>query len=442
MMFKKFALVSFIKSTVMASDEREFIKEIRDSVFPKLDSMQAMFAEFGQQESVEHEDDMEEAATGAGELGKATSEQYEVFKQTLAKTSSLFADVLYNAWSGVYDEELMMLAGQEQNGPAQPWGQYLQTDTNEPSGLQEAWKAYVDDATAKPQAIGDTSVVVGDDFDHESAEDRDKLKKTLCELRRKKVTLTTMAAAATGAQQWSVTNMDDSFAKAKHGRMWKGGKDDVRAFLLSADLFPKHADKFNRETPGGIITSVADEFVRAMKWLHDKRGSSDVYIIANGRSRTVEGKIVGTEEIYNHKDSAELFVVYSSADPKHDVRCPKKKVSSKGLNHETLHLLAPPRTRKTLKPRQEYNKCNEASSFDTTFTGVPHRYLTQIPRVDANGLMAILGQGAAAGAASMKDRYVEEQKKEKGTPSFGRSTSPSACSSSFSGASTSPMFWT
>ena len=77
--------------------------------------------------------------------------------------------------------------------------------------------------------------------------------------------------------------------------------------MLSADLFPKHADKFNRETPGGIITSVADEFVRAMKWLHDKRGSSDVCIIANGQV-AIDGSIDSIREHTGQDDLEEAFV--------------------------------------------------------------------------------------------------------------------------------------
>ena len=214
------------------------------------------------------------------------------------------------------------------------------------------------------------------------------------------------------------------------GEQIKRGKDEIRLFMLSADLFPKHAEKFVRETARGIQTSVADDFSEAIKFLMAKKESSDILIVFNGRSRSAEGAIVGSD-LFKHKDAGTLFLVYDSADPNKDVRVSKRAAPMKALNTESLHIVMPPATSKALKLRQFFNKCGEKSTHENSLTGVPHRHLPVIPRLDKEGVEQILGHSAAAGAEVAVKAHVQEEIEQRGHPLFWaeyKSVHFSACS--------------
>ena len=90
--------------------------------------------------------------------------------------------------------------------------------------------------------------------------------------------------------------------------------------MLSADLFPEHAKKFTKLTHTGILSSVSDEFMTAIKFLVDKKDPDNILIVTNGRSRLVEGKIVGLSGFYAHKDAHEMWIIYTTAAAGGDVR--------------------------------------------------------------------------------------------------------------------------
>ena len=116
--------------------------------------------------------------------------------------------------------------------------------------------------------------------------------------------------------------------------------------MLSADLFPEHAKKFTKLAHTGMLSSVSDEFMTAIKFLVDKRDPDDILIVSNGRSRLVEGKIVALNEFYAHKDAHEMWIIYTTAAAGADVRIKKNKTPLKGLNTEALHIFCPARPRR------------------------------------------------------------------------------------------------
>ena len=191
----------------------------------------------------------------------------------------------------------------------------------------------------------------------------------------------------------------------------------MQAFLLSADLFHKHAERFGRDTARGIIPSVADDWSEAIKFLVQKKETQDILIVANGRSRAAEASIVNSD-VFGHKDAHGLLIVYQGSDSKKDARISKRASPLKAMNTETLHVIMPATNSKALKPRQYFNKCGEATTFEPTFTGVPHRNLPSIPRVDMDGVEAILGRPAAAGAEVSVRPHVQHEIDKRGHPLF------------------------
>ena len=262
----------------------------------------------GQDETVlENAGAEESVADDAVNWVSVTQDHKDTFVQTLSPISAALAELLYKVWGGEYDEELTVLAGQSLQGPSKPWYKYLEApdggDEEERSSLQEQWDLYQTALMSKPKAICELAVQAdAADPTETNAQDDDAVKqnlqKTICDLRKKKVTFIA-AAGATYAQ-----SLVKAFDASPTGRNWKKGKDHVRAFLLSADLFPEHAKKFTKSTHTGMLGSVADEFVTAIKFLVEKKETDDILIVFNGRSRLAEGKIVGTSELYAHKGRA------------------------------------------------------------------------------------------------------------------------------------------
>ena len=127
-----------------------------------------------------------------------------MFKKTLTPIAASCAELLYKIWGGEYDEELTVLAGQSLSGPMQPWHKYLDAEKAEGqrSALQEQWHAYVSAVMAKPKAIGEHRVAA-DAIDASAAKDtgdgkglQDNLQKTICDLRKRKVTFSAAAGAS------------------------------------------------------------------------------------------------------------------------------------------------------------------------------------------------------------------------------------------------------
>ena len=423
MVFKKLELVDYLENTINNQPLAvSHVTEIKTSVFPVLLTLEAATHTWVEDLGVPGE----EVGDAENNWQSATSAGWEVFKKTLTPIAASFAELLYNVWGGEYDEELTVLAGQALAGPWTPWHKYLEGEQKseaERSALQEQWNTYTSAVMAKPKAIGenrvaadaiDASTTASDGMDESTMEG---LQKTICDLRKRKVTFSVAAGTLSAAPGAYLKALTEFFAHSRIGLKWKRGKDEVRILLLSADLFHKHAEKFGRETSRGVISSVADEFSAAIRFLVQKKETQDILIVANGRSRAAEAAIVSSD-LFQHKDANAMTIVYQSADPKQDARISKRAQPLKGMNTEILHVVMPALKTRALKPRKYFNKCGEATTFEPTLTGVPHRPMPSIPRVDKAGVDQILGRSAAAGADVAIKPHIQAEIDKRGHPLF------------------------
>ena len=214
------------------------------------------------------------------------------------------------------------------------------------------------------------------------------------------------------------------WATAAHGRMWKGGKESVRVILLSADLFPLHAQKFiPSETPFGMIGPAAEEFLKLAKYLHDKKESRDAVLVFDGRSKAVTQQMWTLQGFMDSKHASELTIIYNVTNPKKDARAVASKQKMFGAcNRETGFVLLSSfgNKRPVIQARTSFNKCGESSTYDSTYPGVVHRHLSHIPRLSNEDHEATLGPKAglaASGAEKVKERHLREVQKA-GNPAF------------------------
>ena len=238
-----------------------------------------------------------------------------------------------------------------------------------------------------------------------------------------KVTFVALPPASTGCPLWSSRNLEAAWASAALGRMWKGGKDSVRMLLVSADLFPPHAEKYvAAETPFGFIGSVSDDFQTLVKFLLEKKETRDAVLVFDGRSRAVSRMVWNLENFMTDKNATELTIIYTATDAKRDCRAvASKQKMFAASNKETCFVLMSlfGNKRPAIQARTSFNKCGESSTYDTTFSGVVHRHLSQIPRLSSEDVEAILGPKghlAAAGADSkVKERHLKEVQELRGS---------------------------
>ena len=192
--------------------------------------------------------------------------------------------------------------------------------------------------------------------------------------------------------------------------------------LASADLFPPHAEKYvAAETPFGVIGSVVDDFSKLVKFLQEKKESRDAVLVFDGRSRAVSRMVWNLENFMTNRHATELTIIYTATDAKRDCRAvaSKQKIFS-ASNKETCFVLMSMfgNKRPAIQARTSFNKCGESSTYDTTYPGVVHRHLSQIPRLSDADVEAILGSKsllAAAGADKVKERHLREVQELRGS---------------------------
>ena len=365
------------------------------------------------------------AAVGAEQFGERTADLFKTFKDSLTEQpSKIYAEILYCVWSGVVADELKLRATEDLSSQQPvPWLKYLQSDgEGMPTLLQTLWLEYQQSVMAKPVPIKANVSAVGDEVTDATADERGRLASTLHELLVKKVTFVALPPASSGCPLWCPRNLEAAWASAALGRMWKGGKESVRLLIASADLFPPHAEKYvAAETPFGIIGSVSDDFTKLVKFLQEKKESRDAVLVFDGRSRAVSRMVWNLENFMTSRHATELTIIYTATDAKRDCRAvASKQKMFAASNKETCFVLMSlfGNKRPAIQARTSFNKCGESSTYDTTYPGVVHRHLSQIPRLSSEDVEAILGPKghlAAAGADKVKERHLREVQELRGS---------------------------
>ena len=430
--FKQASLVDYMDTVVRSQpDTVAYIQEILTKVLPVLSTPDATYRAFaskslpvadGPGEGAEIEF---QAAVGAEQFGERTADLFKTFKDSLTEQpSKIYADMLNRVWSGEVAEELKLRAAEDLSSQQPvPWLKYLQSDgKGTQTLLQTLWLEYQQSVMKKPVPIQEGASAVGDEVTDATADERGRLASTLHELRVKKVTFVALPPASSGCPLWCARNLEAAWASAALGRMWKGGKESGLLLIASADLFPPHAEKYvAAETPFGIIGSVSDDFTKLVKFMQEKKESRDCVMVFDGRSRAVSHMLWNLENFTTSNHATELTIIYNATVAKKDCRAvaSKQKMFS-ASNKETCFVLMSRfgNKRPAIQARTSFNKCGESSTYDTTYPGVVHRHLSQIPRLSDADVQAILGPKgllAAAGADKVKGRHLKEVQELRGS---------------------------
>ena len=161
-------------------------------------------------------------------------------------------------------------------------------------------------------------------------------------------------------------------------------KAKVNAFLLSADLFPALLSATGKKDYRLSLAHNDKEPPEALKallrFVLTARKPDDLIIICDGRFPKIRRFF--DSELYKLGSFKELWVIYETPELGTDVRYPKKRLVHSNPNREAILIHSPKSKRKsTCQARHEFDRCGEKSSFDCTYTGVPLRSMSELPKI-------------------------------------------------------------
>ena len=132
-----------------------------------------------------------------------------------------------------------------------------------------------------------------------------------------------------------------------------------RLFLFSADLVAESS-----VTPWSAVPEWHDHGTALVEFMVGQTGPADVLVFCDGRSRTCRAKL--EEMTKSMRRPSEVWVVYKPS--------PRlgRKVTFASDNREVLLVSLPvPRVLLPVKERREFAGAGEASTHDSSYTGVP-----------------------------------------------------------------------
>ncbi|CAK0804948.1 unnamed protein product, partial [Prorocentrum cordatum] len=289
-------------------------------------------------------------------------------RKTVDCKSKAMIDVARPLWAGAFDEGIVELAeqGMQSSAPAFVWHTYL-AETSQEVGAK--YRAFVAACMGGP----------------------------------------TPADPELDANL--VGQMQSVWGALSHGHRFARKKTDVRAFVLSAELFPPNVAK--QGAKARLCEQLAcDEakFKRVIEFFLQKRQTDDILIFFDGRSRanrraieTVEAKL----ESGGPRAFVECWIVREQPNKKEDPRSLARAHSYTKNNRETAIFSLPVKGPRKVVHRLEFNARGESSTADATYTGATMRRLSELPRLSYETKASILGAASCAsvdGANSKKPR--------------------------------------
>ncbi|CAK0884263.1 unnamed protein product, partial [Prorocentrum cordatum] len=323
------------------------------------------------------------------------------------KTKAM-VDVAWPLWSSAFDDAIAELAQQELQDSATGfvWHTYL-TETSQ--GIGAKCRAFVAACTggpipADPDLDANLGLLGMSELGGEHKEELQKLRGELKQLRRKTAKFVSLPSVggASGAE-YAVVQMQSLWGALSLGHRFGRKKNDVRAFIPPADLFPPNVVKQGAKARmNEQVARDEAKFKRVIEFFLQKRQKDDILIFLDGRSRAnrrvIESFDAKLESGGTHAH-VECCFVHEQPTKKVDPRSAARASSYTKNNRETaifsMPLKGPPRK---VVHRAEFNACGESSTADTSCIGIPMRRFSELPRMDHETKMSLLGAASCASA--------------------------------------------
>lgn len=165
------------------------------------------------------------------------------------------------------------------------------------------------------------------------------------------------------------------------------------------------------------VPADTDRMKRVIEFIAQKRGKDDLILFFDGRSRSCRRAMEESEEKLTASGAhtlIECWIVYIQPAKADDPRMPGRRTTFANNNKEVVMCALPSKSgRAKLVPRAEFNTCGEDWTSATTYTGVPMRRYSELPRMACDTKACIVGV-AASGA--VQGKRAQRDIDEKGHP--------------------------
>ena len=354
--------------------------------------------------------------------------QVAKFRDGLDPKPQAMIDVVWPLWSGIFDEDVQELTLQDfqatsgSAGGGFLWHTYITETNHELGGKYRAFEAA---CTARPIAAGtDEDQNLGltgtSELGQEQKAELHKLVEQLKLLRRKSAQFVSLpvVGGAVGPE-FAHPQLQSMWESINYGHRFTRKKGDVRAFVVSAELFPpnlaKQGAKARLSEP---MAADEEKFKRVLEFLASKRVKDDVIIMFDGRGRANRRVIEELEEKLGSGDSHQLvecWCVYVPPTRTQDPRAAARSPSYTSNTKEVAYFSMPMKGKRNVMPRSLFNACGESSSEATTYTGIAMRRFSELPRMNQETKSSILGAPACASLGPGQSR-LQAEIDEKGHP--------------------------
>ena len=350
------------------------------------------------------------------------------FRDGLDPKRQAMLDVVWPLWSGDFDEaveELVAQDVQQPNGGGAGflWHEYLNGANHE---LGVKYRACVAACKGGPIAARPDEHEKDGEEEKEELGEKEKgelhrLQEQLKKLRRKSVKFVSLpkVGAAIGPE-FAVPQLQTVWESINYGHRFKRKRGDVRALVVSAELFPpnlaKQGAKARLSEP-----MAADEakLKRVLEFLASKRDKDDVLIMFDGRGKANRRVIDASDGGSESHSLVECWCVYVQPTKKQDPRAPARAGSYTCNNKEILYLSLPIKKgggRQRVVQRSQFNACGETSSSATTYTGIAMRRFSELPRMSHDTKASILGAPACGSLDTRRLGRLQADIDAKGHP--------------------------
>ena len=172
----------------------------------------------------------------------------------------------------------------------------------------------------------------------------------------------------------------------------------------------KHAGTASLTEP---IACDADRMKRVIDFIANKRSKDDLVILFDGRSRQCQKELEAAEDklaASGAHATVECWIVFVQPAKHEDPRAPGRQTNFAHNTREVAMCSLPSKSGLAkLVQRSEFNSCGESATSATTYTGVPMRRFSELPRMEEDVKSGILGVAAAGAVGKRVTKHIEEK---------------------------------
>ena len=229
-------------------DTRESAEFIQNSVWPKVQSAEALFENFAAAAAAGAGEQTTEEQPGVG-LSERIQPAFAEWVETLSDVPAAFAEMLARVSMGEFDREIIMMAQRDHDGsPIQFYDYFRGMDVTQ-SDLQLAYADYNSASKAKPVSLACVTGCATAPREHSdvlreadtcvSDLERDSIWKKVCEMRGKQVKFFAVSSSTAVDKKWNNAIALGAPASAVGDK--KNKKKHVKAWMVSSDLLVSQA---------------------------------------------------------------------------------------------------------------------------------------------------------------------------------------------------------